>query len=1357
MNTNQPAPGELHLPEPILNRMKVAIRRMRRIVILRGLLAVAAVALGAILCVMAVDAATLIFSAAVRWSMTLAVFGAVLFSAYLFLYRPLAEKWSPQRVARLLETRHPEMEESISSAIELLAMEHPAGYRGSESLLAKLAEEASRDVGRVSPHEEFTMRTAKPFRIALLAAAGVLALLFALSPKATARLFARAVMPSLRLGNAYAGTLTVTPGNATIPEGEAVAIRALVKDARPVRAELMSEFADGRTTVERMLREEDNGAQRFTVAFPSVSRSFRYRVRAGRALSGYCMIDVVSRPAVTRLSITRHYPAYMGLEPETEDVTGSDRIGVLAGTEVVFEAQFNKPAQTAELLVRDQVMPGGDAPGGGDAALSRRWSFAVAPAAEPVPLSVLLTDRHGFGNRPRARTLVVADDAAPTIEIVDPSEPALRMQPGDILPILYMATDDFGIGKVEMLVGVDGRNLPPSLPPPPVRQQAERPAWLGRAVLDLAALQLDKARALTVQLAVADILPADRGGPRKALSRIIRVQIDQRAETLAKQALGVQEEAIRKVLDSTEKRLEEARKQAEANIRAPVARKPDLTEAVRKAAENVQHHAATAEAAMNELAENVQETAFAKLAPKIEETSQQDIAEARKTAELMRLTEKPEEPEAMAGKIVADLDDALAAIQDLRDDLDKTATQADYLADLAEIAEKERLLAQEAQQAEATAAPGEEPSPAWQQQQQDLAEQLAQLANENPEALRQDLAEQLRQARQLAEDAMALAARQEGARQAEMAIGDPARHAQADEALRAAEEAPAAASLDQRLAQAQRQIDTAARELAGQTGKLNELSRNLAMAPEARKALEQSVQALDLAQQHAGAAADLLQTRGEPAAEPPGAAKRTLEQAAAEARRQADRQAREAAQEKEQADAAHAAAMKAGKMATAAEKTALAADAANKQAARQAAQAAGQEAEQARQAAERQMRAATAARQASERAAERAQQAAGDVQAVEKQQAAAKKAMEGAAQTLQRMGKELAAQLGDMDALRAQWEAQSALEEAMAVQEQAQETQQAARQAQQQAQNAAVAEPPAPLASAAAAAAVDAQQTAGQEQQTAEAAQQLATAAQQEAAAAAEASGAAQQAMKKAGAAMQQAQRAQQQAAQSQQGALQAQAQQPGQAGETQQMQQSAQRAQSAALRAQQQALAAQQQASALLAGNAIPQQGQRAEQVGDLLDGQELAQALASARAAAQPPSAASPRQASRQMAQAAAQAASRIEALAQQAAMRMGMPASQMSQMLANDKRATSRAAHSGDPDGKGNQSVEAWQDIPMALRSLGISMADWIRISGWLRSEVASEARRNTSPEYRELVESYFREVARRGGAPDPGTGK
>ena len=143
MTTNATINAAGSLPDPIIQTLRRMVRRVRLVIALRGLFAVAAVAAGALL--MAVEYAVTIRADWPRWVLSIAAVGAIAFTLLWFLVRPLARSLTLTGVARAIETRHPELHERISSAIELLSSPDAPALRGSEALIAALAVEATRD------------------------------------------------------------------------------------------------------------------------------------------------------------------------------------------------------------------------------------------------------------------------------------------------------------------------------------------------------------------------------------------------------------------------------------------------------------------------------------------------------------------------------------------------------------------------------------------------------------------------------------------------------------------------------------------------------------------------------------------------------------------------------------------------------------------------------------------------------------------------------------------------------------------------------------------------------------------------------------------------------------------------------------------------------------------------------------------------------------------------------------------------------------------------------------------------------------------------------------------------------------
>ncbi|HUG20705.1 MAG TPA: hypothetical protein VMM56_17080, partial [Planctomycetaceae bacterium] len=197
------------VPKPIIDKLREAIRRARMVMAVRGCLAVASVVFITLLIGMGIDASFTIFSTALRAAISCVLLTSILVSVYLFLVRPLAKTFSYTGIARIIESRHPELEERLSSAIELLSSNDADELRGSKVLIEELAKEAVGQIDLVSPQREFNYRTVRPYLITASTAVGTLLLLFAIWPSKTSQLLARIVAPFANIGNVQATDMTV--------------------------------------------------------------------------------------------------------------------------------------------------------------------------------------------------------------------------------------------------------------------------------------------------------------------------------------------------------------------------------------------------------------------------------------------------------------------------------------------------------------------------------------------------------------------------------------------------------------------------------------------------------------------------------------------------------------------------------------------------------------------------------------------------------------------------------------------------------------------------------------------------------------------------------------------------------------------------------------------------------------------------------------------------------------------------------------------------------------------------------------------------------------------------------------------
>ena len=305
-----------NIPPQIAAKLNESVGRVRRILLVRGTCATLAVFVASVLSIMAIDAMVTIYVSWVRWLLWACCVAATAAVAWFALIKPLRRKFTAAEIAALIERNHPELEERLSTVVELAQ----AGDLSSSSrLMEEITKDAVKDVQTVSPKKEFTGRTVKPRFIAAAIAVGILLLLFAAFPDATLRLATRALVPSAEVDNIYASSLKVSPGDKVILEGTPLALSLAVSEGFPSRAFVRTR-QDGRSeAVERMVRVSEEGAEGpviYSFSYPRVTKSFNYRISCGSALTRAYRVEVVPEPRYSERMVEGRHPEYTGREPE---------------------------------------------------------------------------------------------------------------------------------------------------------------------------------------------------------------------------------------------------------------------------------------------------------------------------------------------------------------------------------------------------------------------------------------------------------------------------------------------------------------------------------------------------------------------------------------------------------------------------------------------------------------------------------------------------------------------------------------------------------------------------------------------------------------------------------------------------------------------------------------------------------------------------------------------------------------------------------------------------------------------------------------------------------------------------------
>lgn len=754
------------LPKAIWRRLGDLFRQARRMALLKGFFVVLTIALLCLLGLMAVDALITIFSQAVRLALSAGALAVIGGAVWWWMVRPALRRMDLTSMARLVEHRHPELEETVSSAVQFLASEEPEAIRGSSELIGEVVKSAERDVRKLSPRREFNARAARPWLLTALAILSLLVLLGVMWPKPTVRLIVRAVAPFHDTGNAFADTLEVTPGDVRVAAGSDVTIEAGIRHPRLKRATVRRREAEDQPEgVERMnlVAKGDDGITRFSLVLPAVQKDFTYRVHAGNAVSRSFQVHVVVPPKVEELSVRYEYPEYTGLVPR-EEVWKNGEIVALEHTKLRWRARVSEPVPEAILKLDTDQPPATAMP-----SAQPEWEWQLGSQIDQR-WEIHLRDGDGFASEPVAGQVRSVPDQVPELKLVSPEARELRLRPSEYLPLAYQAREDFGFSRAELIVRLDGKEAPVLLPAE-LPQSLGAQNWEGKAGLALGNLDLTQVSRLTVQLRVADNRPLEWGGGQEALSELVAIRLERGAKPLVEQVLESQEQEIRREMERARNELQSAKVRGEEAAKA-FSRQDSVNGLSRL--EESRRASSEAGQRLEDLAARMQETAYGERAKQIREIASGPVQQARERAESAPLTDRAEDRDRQLREMGEKLNEALQRMTGVLADLQKSRDEARRVAEVARLAQEQQRLAQQAKRemlatetAKALEKPVNPAAPeapnmtaqalaAWKREQEQLQRQLGELLRKDPEAMKEAMAAQAREAAAMVKEAQQL-------------------------------------------------------------------------------------------------------------------------------------------------------------------------------------------------------------------------------------------------------------------------------------------------------------------------------------------------------------------------------------------------------------------------------------------------------------------------------------------------------------------------------------------------------------------------------------------------------------------------
>ena len=730
-----------------------AIARVRRIYLVRGFAAVGIVWLLGIVAVMVVDSRIVIFDDRIRWAMTAGVWLVALVAAMLSVVWPLRRRLDFRRMAAILDRRHPEQEERLSTLVEL--SESDAAKAGfSASLFALVCDFAENDVAKLDLRREFPVFGAwRRFGVfaAMALALGIGAVV---SPNLVGRLFVRAVAPWSDIGNLFSDEIAVKPGDITILSGSVIRIEAKAKDECAIRISRRRGLGWTEETSEAMA----GGVYETTADLNE--REWRYRVTAGHAVTRYYYVRVSQMPKYDLFTATVDYPAYTRMRPLVVSNADVGAITAIQGTRVKFDVRVSDPGTLVDFRI-------GKEPLFEHTMVSNKTSS----------WSLDLVNGDGFRAEKGRHPLKSVIDQPPTVLIEKPTG-TLRLPPHAKIPVEITATDDVSIDDFYLRVSIDGepweRHYGTKIELP-----ADRRFVRTVADVDLSLYDLIFAKNIRFDIVVSDGCPAEFGGPHSATSTPFTVQFAADEANYAMQELKQEVDDARRDIDEARKRLNDAQNLAR-QVRDELRRNEKVPEATEQKGERLAHELDEAAKRVEELRNDfLADERFAPLTRPLDRMLEEDVRPALTEVENAQFRDREERADAVDAAI-PEMAKAVQELDELKRRLDERAAKVDAFEKAKDLAARQEALAKAAKEIVAERPTDTAKLEAWKRLEDAAMRRADELSRTAPspdldEAKRkmesavrkmEDLKRELAEAARQAKDAKARAERREAERKA---------------------------------------------------------------------------------------------------------------------------------------------------------------------------------------------------------------------------------------------------------------------------------------------------------------------------------------------------------------------------------------------------------------------------------------------------------------------------------------------------------------------------------------------------------------------------------------------------------------
>ena len=377
---------------------------------------------------------------ALWWSRLVGILGSLLLFGY-YIFRPLWYSPSTGQVARFLEERYPQLEERVSTAVELkntASKVHP-------ELQRLIRGDARKQLAKISQPGLYYRQKSLVSLVALFSSLAIFTLLFLMGPEVYPYSLNKLLL-WYDDSQAPIYSIEVTPGNVTVGKRSDQKIRATLKGFDSETAQLMVRYENQPQWEETTMRPDLQGGD-FVFIFFDIRDPIDYYVTADGIQSETYTLEVSEIPRVESLTVVLQFPGYTGLENLTLEDEGDIR--ALVGTQAELFIRVDQPVQAGKINLEQ----------GGEVSLellAPQELRGVFEISEDDYYRFHLQDQEDFWNPASDEYLIQAlEDQPPILSFIRPGRDQKVTNIEEIFAQIK-AEDDYGIDGLALRFSLNG-------------------------------------------------------------------------------------------------------------------------------------------------------------------------------------------------------------------------------------------------------------------------------------------------------------------------------------------------------------------------------------------------------------------------------------------------------------------------------------------------------------------------------------------------------------------------------------------------------------------------------------------------------------------------------------------------------------------------------------------------------------------------------------------------------------------------------------------------------------------------------------------------------------------------------------